>query len=95
PVLTLPHEITSEIFIHCLPPSPVFSAQFPDGPNALEAPLLLLQICKKWSSIAISTPDLWVYLRVNVGRRPPSPQLEKFIEDWFHRAGSRPLSLSV
>ncbi|KAJ7098605.1 hypothetical protein B0H15DRAFT_771834, partial [Mycena belliarum] len=59
PVLTIPSEITSEIFIQCLPPSPAFSAEEKEGPSPSVAPLLLLQICREWRSIAIATPQLW------------------------------------
>ncbi|KAJ6570464.1 hypothetical protein DFH09DRAFT_831302, partial [Mycena vulgaris] len=59
PVLTLPYEITSEVFIKSLPPSPIFTKDFKNGPNSFEAPLLLSQICREWRSIAISTPHLW------------------------------------
>ncbi|KAJ7433068.1 hypothetical protein B0H11DRAFT_1662082, partial [Mycena galericulata] len=56
PVLTLPPEITSEIFRQCLPPL--------EGPhtsllNVKQAPLLLLQVCATWRSLAMSTPCLW------------------------------------
>ncbi|KAJ6488121.1 hypothetical protein C8R47DRAFT_940560, partial [Mycena vitilis] len=56
PVLTLPPEITSEIFTCCLPSSA-------DGrwnsADTDEAPLLLLHICRTWRKIVISTPALW------------------------------------
>ncbi|KAJ7094345.1 hypothetical protein C8R44DRAFT_384284 [Mycena epipterygia] len=98
-VLTLPHNLTSEIFLQCLPPSPVFSGEFEDGPHPLEAPLLLLHICKIWRSIAISTPHLWASLHLNLADIPESfhssPELEDFIADWFSQAGSCPLSFSV
>ncbi|KAJ7094374.1 hypothetical protein C8R44DRAFT_749557 [Mycena epipterygia] len=102
PVLTLPDEITSEIFFQCLPPSPVFSElefQTQFGPDALEAPLLLLHVCSEWRSIAIATPSLWVCLHLDLGELPDylisASDLEEFIADWFGRAGSCPLSFSL
>ncbi|KAJ7453624.1 hypothetical protein B0H11DRAFT_1665734, partial [Mycena galericulata] len=51
PVARLPLEISSEIFIQCLPPLPV--------PGAHRAPMLLLNVCNAWTGIALSTPALW------------------------------------
>ncbi|KAJ7741013.1 hypothetical protein B0H16DRAFT_1890580 [Mycena metata] len=54
PVLTLPPEITSEIFLCCLPETREF-----DVLNPKEAPLLLTHVCGAWRQIAIATPQLW------------------------------------
>ncbi|KAJ7740892.1 hypothetical protein B0H14DRAFT_2215752, partial [Mycena olivaceomarginata] len=54
PILTLPPELTSEIFTHCLP-----AERFVDVVNPGEAPLLLTRVCQTWRQIAISTPALW------------------------------------
>ncbi|KAJ7280873.1 hypothetical protein C8J57DRAFT_1174466 [Mycena rebaudengoi] len=51
PILTLPTEITSEIFVHFLPPYP----QCPPA-TGLSSPELLCQICQVWREIALSTP---------------------------------------
>ncbi|KAF8175470.1 hypothetical protein K438DRAFT_1608588, partial [Mycena galopus ATCC 62051] len=51
PVLSLPPEITSHIFIQSLPED--------TRPSPRSAPLLLVQICRSWRVIAIATPDLW------------------------------------
>ncbi|KAJ7228149.1 hypothetical protein GGX14DRAFT_331655, partial [Mycena pura] len=53
PVLTLPPEITSEIFIRCLP------AETVDVVCTRNAPLLPMQICRTWRQIAISMRVLW------------------------------------
>ncbi|KAJ7749703.1 hypothetical protein B0H16DRAFT_1420221 [Mycena metata] len=50
PVLTLPGEITSEIFLRCT------RSKYP---SAKTPPLLFLEICRTWRSIALSTPALW------------------------------------
>ncbi|KAJ7461952.1 hypothetical protein FB451DRAFT_1267343 [Mycena latifolia] len=95
PVLTLPPEITSGIFIQCLPPSQVFTEEDKDSLPS-KAPLLLLRICTVWRSIAISIPQLWVDLHVDLSQdRPGLEALEEFIKDWFNRAASCPLSFSV
>ncbi|KAJ7068769.1 hypothetical protein C8F01DRAFT_963465, partial [Mycena amicta] len=64
PVLTLPPEILSEIFLHCLlePDQPVPKL----NPERPRAPLLLLQICRTWRNVAIGTPRLWQRLSVCV-----------------------------
>ncbi|KAJ6605822.1 hypothetical protein B0H10DRAFT_2228873 [Mycena sp. CBHHK59/15] len=51
PIHTLPVELTSLIFVHCLP-----QKQFP---NLLVAPLLLIRVCSAWRAIALRTPELW------------------------------------
>ncbi|KAJ6560151.1 hypothetical protein B0H19DRAFT_945240, partial [Mycena capillaripes] len=54
PVLTLPAEIISEIFVHFLP-------IYPSCPplTGFLSPTLLTQICRKWRHIALTTPALW------------------------------------
>ncbi|KAJ7472176.1 hypothetical protein FB451DRAFT_1036811, partial [Mycena latifolia] len=57
PVARLPLEISSEIFILCLPSRPV--------PGSLKMPMLLLDICNTWTAIALSTPALWSAIHVD------------------------------
>ncbi|KAJ7113022.1 hypothetical protein C8R44DRAFT_234856 [Mycena epipterygia] len=54
PVLTLPNEIVSEIFIHVLPVYPLCPPM--EGPLS---PHALTRICRKWREIALATPALW------------------------------------
>ncbi|KAJ7666707.1 hypothetical protein DFH06DRAFT_1184552 [Mycena polygramma] len=56
PVARLPFELSSEIFLHCLPQQ--------RKPDACTAPMLLLGVCNAWTGIALSTPALWsaIYL---------------------------------
>ncbi|KAJ7834594.1 hypothetical protein B0H13DRAFT_1467448, partial [Mycena leptocephala] len=54
PVLTLPNEIVSEIFIHFLPIYP-----FCPPLTGILSPNLLTQICRRWREIALATPGLW------------------------------------
>ncbi|KAJ7703692.1 hypothetical protein B0H17DRAFT_901456, partial [Mycena rosella] len=53
PVLTLPNEITSRIFIDYL------ASHGRIRPFMRTAPLLLAQICRPWREIALSTCKLW------------------------------------
>ncbi|KAJ6542067.1 hypothetical protein DFH09DRAFT_991013, partial [Mycena vulgaris] len=56
PVAQLPCEISSDIFIQCLPSRP--------QPGAHHVPMLLLNICNAWAEIAIATPALWAAIHV-------------------------------
>ncbi|KAJ7719977.1 hypothetical protein B0H14DRAFT_3628667, partial [Mycena olivaceomarginata] len=53
-VLTLPTEITIEIFINFLPTYPL--GQPLTGPDS---PTTLTRICRDWRDIALVTPGLW------------------------------------
>ncbi|KAJ7909106.1 hypothetical protein B0H13DRAFT_1452762, partial [Mycena leptocephala] len=53
PVLTLPIDITSRIFLHCLP------THGRVVPSPSTAPLVLAQICRHWRQVALSTCRLW------------------------------------
>ncbi|KAJ7919611.1 hypothetical protein B0H13DRAFT_1606049, partial [Mycena leptocephala] len=53
PILTLPNEITSRIFVQCLPTHGRIR------PSPRKAPLILAQICRQWREIALSTSEMW------------------------------------
>ncbi|KAJ7015853.1 hypothetical protein C8F04DRAFT_1363969 [Mycena alexandri] len=98
PVLTLPVEITREIFIGCLP----FAQCRPfttKEKNYGTAAATLLSICREWRHIALSTPELWTVLSLRFDpipsgvTVPKSEQVEAYIDRWLGRAGMRPLSL--
>ncbi|KAJ7255705.1 hypothetical protein C8J57DRAFT_1075467, partial [Mycena rebaudengoi] len=81
PVLTLPTEITVEIFRRTLLPSP--------GPSRLEAPLPLGQICRQWRDIALNAHDLWQSLSFSNHRSIALLQM------WLSRSGDSPLTYSI
>ncbi|KAJ7350815.1 hypothetical protein DFH08DRAFT_777107 [Mycena albidolilacea] len=96
PVLTLPHDITSSIFLHCLPADTSSAAK--KGPNSTRAPLLLLPVCRTWRDIALSTPRLWASFQLNlfdISDRVGESELEKIIAGWFLRAGACALSFGA
>ncbi|KAJ7758803.1 hypothetical protein DFH07DRAFT_817993, partial [Mycena maculata] len=62
----LPFEISSDIFMRCLPPHPSF------------APMLLLNICSSWSSIALATPSLWTIIHCE----SQSAKFAELLEAW-------------
>ncbi|KAJ7227912.1 hypothetical protein C8J57DRAFT_198790 [Mycena rebaudengoi] len=89
PILTLPPEIGSEIFLQCLP-GKVY-------PIPSEVPLSLLGICRAWNTLALSTPALWTRLDIKIDREDElelgaEEKLEEFIRTWFARGQSLPLS---
>ncbi|KAJ7025377.1 hypothetical protein C8F04DRAFT_1128787 [Mycena alexandri] len=85
PVARLPLELSSEIFLHCLPRAPSLTPQV-----HTVAPLLLLQICNGWTDIALSTPTLWATIRM--GLEAPGVEL---LEVWLQRAHNCGLSISL
>ncbi|KAF8178183.1 hypothetical protein K438DRAFT_1844704 [Mycena galopus ATCC 62051] len=91
PVLSLPNEITSEIFIHFLPP-------YPRCPPVVGrfSPTHLTHICRRWRELALSTPALWRAIG------PSDPDLDpqvidvsKISDAWVSRSGSCPLSIEI
>ncbi|KAJ7250253.1 hypothetical protein C8J57DRAFT_1723573 [Mycena rebaudengoi] len=91
PVLELPTEVTAEIFIHCLP---VLQHPFCGDPHyiRINAPRLLLQICRAWRDIALTTPKLWASFHIQ-GYYLRSTSWGQMFEEWVRRAGSSPLSM--
>ncbi|KAK6967109.1 hypothetical protein R3P38DRAFT_3244578 [Favolaschia claudopus] len=95
-ILTLPVEITSEIFLSMIPFS---SPPRLDLPLPREAPMLLTQVCRRWRNIAFSLPRLWATLRLSFqyAWRPKawSDGYTSFIREWLRRAGTAPFALSL
>ncbi|KAJ7620091.1 hypothetical protein FB45DRAFT_1094049 [Roridomyces roridus] len=89
PVLSLPNEITTEIFLQSLPnlPGP--------HPNVHCFPLTPLSVCRAWRALAISTPRLWVRLGLNLCSARLRTHLSEIVDDWFSRAGSHLSTLIV
>ncbi|KAF7345484.1 F-box domain-containing protein [Mycena venus] len=84
PILTLPNELTTEIFINCLSPGRVM-------PHPRTPPLLLAQVCRKWREIAFSVPELWNSIRP----RRVSDNTVRLLDLWSKRAGILPISISL
>ncbi|KAJ7464718.1 hypothetical protein B0H11DRAFT_2050925 [Mycena galericulata] len=84
PMAHLPVEISSDIFIRCLPSPPSF--------NPLQAPTIFLSVCRLWSNIALSTPSLWA--AIGDGDVPVA-NFQKFFDLWLSRARGFPLSLAL
>jgi hypothetical protein len=88
PVLTLPNEIVSEIFIHFLPIYPLCPPI--RGPYS---PTLLTRICHKWREIALANPLLW--RAILLSNDIPREHQFYMCETWVSRARACPLSIHV
>ncbi|KAJ7088216.1 hypothetical protein C8R43DRAFT_297889 [Mycena crocata] len=86
PVLTLPNEIVSEIFVRFLP-------TYPHCPSmtGLFSPTLLTQICRKWRHISLTTPALWRAISFPLHTILAVHQLES----WLERSCFCPLSVEI
>ncbi|KAK7038090.1 hypothetical protein R3P38DRAFT_2904379 [Favolaschia claudopus] len=95
-ILTLPTEILSEIFHHCLPFDP-------DEPTLLirpdpeDAPLLLCAVCQRWRHIALATPRLWnsLYLDANPTSAQQAADYVKLCRLWLSRARGVPVAICM
>ncbi|KAK7046265.1 F-box domain-containing protein, partial [Favolaschia claudopus] len=100
----LPFELISKIFIHCLPR---YGRVRPDPQLA---PLLLLQICRRWRAVALATPWLWNSIFLECFRESGYTGLSVLFEDelplaihpiaslvdlWFSRCEGFPLSITL
>ncbi|KAJ6448473.1 hypothetical protein C8R45DRAFT_848856 [Mycena sanguinolenta] len=90
PVLSLPVEITSRIFIECLPDNDV-------SPSTAHAPLLLTRVCRRWKDIAIATCQLWNSLRVDLVSSHGTIMVSRgtIFQTWLSRGRQQPLSLTI
>ncbi|KAJ7174859.1 hypothetical protein C8R46DRAFT_94521 [Mycena filopes] len=94
PALTLPPEIVSEIFLNFLP-------SYPDlpPPLGLFSPLLLCQICRLWRAIAVSAPDLWRAIPLDLtnisSNQDCAADQVQLAETWLARSGTLPLSIRL
>lgn len=87
PVLTLPNEVVSEIFIRCLP---VYPRRSLAGP--LSSILLLGHVCRQWREITLATPSLWRAVAVRLDSKNEKLALG-LLENHLNLSGSCPLSI--
>ncbi|KAJ6454663.1 hypothetical protein C8R45DRAFT_1189309 [Mycena sanguinolenta] len=88
PALTLPNEITSEIFTKFLPDYPC-----PPPLTGRLSPTTLTHICRKWREIALSTPALW--RAISFPRHLRENARLRILQSWLRRSGCLPLSLKT
>ncbi|KAJ7653691.1 hypothetical protein DFH06DRAFT_524659 [Mycena polygramma] len=89
PVLTLPNELASEIFIQFLPLYPISPPLV--GPLS---PISLTQICRQWREIALATPALWRAITF-FDRNITFERRCHMADMWLNRSGCCPLSIFV
>ncbi|KAJ7641197.1 hypothetical protein FB45DRAFT_862445 [Roridomyces roridus] len=93
PILSLPSEITSEIFLQFLPSYPERTSCI--GPSS---PALLLQVCCEWRDVALATPELWSTFEVKMGHGgPPAVHArdQRLLVEWLERSKDCPLSVEL
>ncbi|KAJ7275108.1 hypothetical protein C8J57DRAFT_1178002 [Mycena rebaudengoi] len=84
PIARLPLEISSDIFLRCLPDVCRI--------HPSTAPILFLGICASWAKIALSTPALWATIHVDF---PRAKGFERLFDSYLTRTRSRDLCLSL
>ncbi|KAJ6466816.1 hypothetical protein C8R45DRAFT_1020227 [Mycena sanguinolenta] len=93
PVLKLPFEVTSEIFVQCLPDPEEADPIFNFSPEKLPVPVLLTQVCRTWRTIAFKTPRIWAVFRIDAEAWPQDRSRGTLrLAEWLERAGLSPLS---
>ncbi|KAJ7020224.1 hypothetical protein C8F04DRAFT_198418 [Mycena alexandri] len=88
PILTLPPEITAEIFLHYVDDEPL---KLPKSyrRNRISGPPLLASVCQAWRGIAIHLQTLWSDIKVD------DTASETLIQCCLARAKDHPLSLNL
>ncbi|KAJ7649866.1 hypothetical protein FB45DRAFT_1075623 [Roridomyces roridus] len=82
PMGRLPLEISSEIFLRCLPQYEATTT----GMHLIHT--LFLRICHTWADIALSTPALWTEIHLEF---PQANGPRHIVDGWLQRAQARPL----
>ncbi|KAF7336743.1 hypothetical protein MVEN_02109400 [Mycena venus] len=83
PMTRLPLEISSQIFLQCLPSEGPM-------PEPRSAPILFLNVCNAWTEIALSTPALWAAIRLD-----GQDEAVEVLQRWLQRASHCSLSISL
>ncbi|KAJ7618616.1 hypothetical protein FB45DRAFT_1097194 [Roridomyces roridus] len=85
PILTLPLEILSEIFLQ-------YTGEYPTpGCN----PMVPASVCSLWREVALSTPRLWTRFGSECHVALESVHISDLVRLWLSRAGSLPLDLRI
>ncbi|KAJ7763061.1 hypothetical protein B0H16DRAFT_1688066 [Mycena metata] len=82
-------EIVSHILVACLP------GHRRTRPSSRKVPLTLVQICSRWRSIALATPELWASPDLHLTYRSTAKGLLPLLDTWILRAKRHPLSLTL
>ncbi|KAF7332639.1 F-box domain-containing protein [Mycena kentingensis (nom. inval.)] len=88
PILTLPPEITTQIFSFCARNS------LKSFTSHETAPLILLRVCKQWARVAQSTPRLWQVLFIDLLSWDEGGVLQ-LMDAWSRFANGTPFYVSI
>ncbi|KAJ7447568.1 hypothetical protein B0H11DRAFT_2290139 [Mycena galericulata] len=91
PVLTIPPEITGQVFSFYVENPHIGIA--PDDPG--RSPLPLASVCRRWRDICLSMPRLWSALRIYSTYSASESNIFDLLQRWISRAGSHPLDLEL
>ncbi|KAF7368374.1 WD40 repeat-like protein [Mycena venus] len=87
PILNLPDEITSEIFVQSLDPDA--------SPLSPSSPLFLGHVCHAWREIALSTPCLWATIDLFSTTAEANERCLRLLPLWLARSRQYPLHISI
>ncbi|KAJ7159457.1 hypothetical protein C8R46DRAFT_1194808 [Mycena filopes] len=88
PILTIPVEITAEIFLRCVDWALISDQQ----PRYLSEPLVLAGVCQQWRAVALNLEPIWSRFRISCGH---IPKVETLLAWWLPRAGGRLLEVDL
>ncbi|KAJ7859482.1 hypothetical protein B0H14DRAFT_628394 [Mycena olivaceomarginata] len=89
-VLTLPNEITIEIFMHFIPTYPLCPPM-----TGLDSPALLTQVCRAWREIALGTAALWRAISIPLRAQMLFKHQLRLSSIWLNRSSCSPISLDL
>ncbi|KAJ7058758.1 hypothetical protein C8F01DRAFT_281670 [Mycena amicta] len=89
PILTLPPELTTQIFAYYAELMAQAYSSFVGGP------FVLTQVCRVWRHIALAMPRMWGHVQVEPGTPDSSESREELLQLWFDRAGKAPLRVQL
>ncbi|KAJ7234532.1 hypothetical protein C8J57DRAFT_1380155 [Mycena rebaudengoi] len=94
PVLTLPTEITAEVFLQYVDRGLIGGTDpnIPHAPGWTEpyGPLLLASVCRAWKDIALALCPIWSTLEIRT-QANAIPTTQQLLECWLPRSGGHPL----
>ncbi|KAJ7159487.1 hypothetical protein C8R46DRAFT_1108411 [Mycena filopes] len=91
PILTIPVEITAEIFLRCVDWAEISAGQ----PGSLCAPLVLASVCKQWRAVALDLQPIWSRLQIVTVDFHRISRLEGLLVWWVPPAGGQLLEVDM
>ncbi|KAJ7640042.1 hypothetical protein DFH06DRAFT_630186 [Mycena polygramma] len=98
PILSLPSEITAEIFLQYFNRADIGGTDpnLPHAPGWIPpcGPLLLASVCRAWREIALALRPIWSKFHL-IANDNAIPSTEKLFECWLPRTGNHPLDVDL